>query len=34
MIRPKNWSKDGRRCNECGNPTWECPCVEDNLNEE
>ena len=31
--RPKFWGK-GRRCEECGNPTWECTCVEDNLNEE
>lgn len=31
--RPKFWCP-GRRCNECGNPTWECSCVEDNMKEE
>lgn len=25
---------NGRRCEECGNPTWECACVEDNMDEE
>jgi hypothetical protein len=31
--RPKSWGP-GRRCEECGNPTWECACVEDNLSED
>lgn len=30
--RPEFWGP-GRRCNECGNPTWECACVGDNLQE-
>jgi hypothetical protein len=33
LVRPKSWGP-GRRCNECGNPTWECACIEDNLAEE
>ena len=31
--RPKIWG-EGRRCSECGNKTWECPCVGDNMSEE
>lgn len=33
LVRPKIWGS-GRRCKDCGNPTWECACVEDNLSEE
>ncbi len=34
LVRPKQWSNTGRRCNECGNTTWECVCISDNLSEE
>ena len=33
LVRPKFWGS-GRRCNECGNPTWECWCIGDNMSEE
>lgn len=26
----KDWGK-GKRCNCCGNPTWECICIPDNM---
>ena len=32
-TRPSFWGP-GRRCNECGNPTWECWCIGDNMSEE
>jgi len=33
LIRPKQQGT-GRRCNECGNSTWQCACIEDNMAEE